>query len=100
VAHRRRPAAQGRRAASRPNRRSWLAAVDSQPPPIRLHDLRHGAATLALAAGVDIKVVSEQLGHSTSTLTRDTYQSVVKQLHHNAADAVAEKIKNKRRKSA
>jgi len=32
-------------------------------PPIRLHDLRHVAATLALTAGVDIKVVSEQLGH-------------------------------------
>jgi integrase len=69
-------------------------------PPIRLHDLRHGAATLALDAGVDIKVVQEQLGHSTSTLTRDTYQSVVKQLHHNAADAVAEKIKQTRRWSA
>ena len=58
-------------------------------PPIRLHDLRHGAASLALSAGVDIKVVQEQLGHSTSTLTRDTYQSVVKKLHHDAADAVA-----------
>jgi integrase len=69
-------------------------------PPIRLHDLRHGAATLALDAGVDIKVVQEQLGHSTSTLTRDTYQSVVKQLHHNAADAVAEMINRKRRNSA
>jgi len=68
-------------------------------PPIRLHDLRHGAATMALDAGVDIKVVQEQLGHSTSTLTRDTYQSVVKRLHHAAADAVAKKI-NRRRKSA
>jgi hypothetical protein len=29
-------------------------------PPIRLHDLRHGAATIALEAGIDIKVVSEQ----------------------------------------
>ncbi len=28
---------------------------------------------MALAAGVDIKIVQEQLGHSTSTLTRDTY---------------------------
>ena len=33
-------------------------------PPIRLHDLRHGAATLALAAGVELKVVQEMLGHS------------------------------------
>jgi integrase len=63
-------------------------------PPIRLHDLRHVAATVALAAGVDIKVVSEQLGHSTTTLTRDTYQSVVKRLHHDAADAVAAAFRN------
>ncbi|WP_239313631.1 tyrosine-type recombinase/integrase [Plantactinospora mayteni] len=69
-------------------------------PPIRLHDLRHGAATIALDAGIDIKVVSEQLGHTTTTLTRDTYQSVTKELHHNAADAVAERIKKKRRRSA
>ncbi|GLH97790.1 tyrosine-type recombinase/integrase [Phytohabitans aurantiacus] len=68
-------------------------------PPIRLHDLRHGAATMALDAGVEAKVVSEQLGHSTITLTYDTYTSVVKRLHHEAADAVAKKIKN-RRKSA
>src|SRR4051812_35917161 len=44
-------------------------------PPIRLHDLRHVAATLMLAAGVDIKVVSEALGHSDTRITRDTYQS-------------------------
>ena len=68
-------------------------------PPIRLHDLRHGAATMALNAGVDVKVVQEQLGHSTSTLTRDTYQSVSKQLHQEAADAVANRAKQ-RRKSA
>ena len=66
-------------------------------PPVRLHDLRHSAATIALDAGIDIKVVSEQLGHSTTTLTRDTYQSVVKDLHHTAADAVAAKITSRRR---
>ena len=66
-------------------------------PPIRLHDLRHGAATMALNAGVDVKVVQEQLGHSTSTLTRDTYQSVSKQLHQEAADAVANRAKRRRK---
>ena len=35
-------------------------------PRIRLHDLRHTWATLALVAGVDIKMVSERLGHSAS----------------------------------
>ena len=69
-------------------------------PPIRLHDLRHGAATIALEAGIDIKVVSEQLGHSTTTLTRDTYQSVAKQLHHEAAGAVADRIRAKRHNAA
>jgi integrase len=42
-------------------------------PPVRLHDLRHGAASLALAAGVDLKVVADQLGHCSIVLTADTY---------------------------
>jgi len=42
-------------------------------PPIRLHDLRHGAASLALSAGVELKVVQEMLGHSSIVLTADTY---------------------------
>jgi integrase len=69
-------------------------------PPIRLHDLRHVSATVALAAGVDIKVVSDQLGHSTTTLTRDTYQSVTRSLHHEAANAVAEAFRSARAHSA
>ncbi|WP_251070894.1 site-specific integrase [Streptomyces sp. ISL-96] len=44
-------------------------------PPIRLHDLRHGAATLMLAAGIDIKIVSDTLGHSDTRITRDIYQN-------------------------
>jgi integrase len=58
-------------------------------PPIRLHDLRHGAATLSLAAGVDIKIVQEMLGHSTSSFTRDVYTSVVPEIATAAAEAVA-----------
>ena len=45
-------------------------------PPIRLHDLRHGTATHALTAGIDIKLVQDPLGHTTSSFTRDTYTSV------------------------
>ncbi|MGW2938013.1 tyrosine-type recombinase/integrase [Streptomyces sp. NPDC001156] len=56
-------------------------------PPIRLHDLRHGAATLALAAGVDTKVVQEMLGHSSFHLTMDTYTSVLPELDRMAAEA-------------
>ncbi|CAM5315302.1 tyrosine-type recombinase/integrase [Streptomyces abikoensis] len=49
-------------------------------PPIRLHDLRHGSATLSLLAGNDIKVVQERLGHSHRWITSDTYTSVLPQL--------------------
>ena len=41
-------------------------------PPVRVHDLRHGAATLALAAGVELKVVQAMLGHTSIVLTADT----------------------------
>jgi len=47
--------------------------ADSGLPPVTLHGLRPGAATLALAAGTDLKIVQDQLGHSTITLTADTY---------------------------
>ncbi|MEU7813146.1 tyrosine-type recombinase/integrase [Pseudonocardia sp. NPDC049154] len=58
-------------------------------PPVRLHDLRHGAASLMLAAGVPMKVVQETLGHSSVTLTADTYTSVCHDVAASAAEAVA-----------
>jgi len=42
-------------------------------PPIRLHDLRHGAATPALASHTDLKVIQQMLGHSSIVTTADTY---------------------------
>ena len=57
-------------------------------PPIRLHD-RHSAAAHALSAGVDVKVVSEMLGHSSSVITRGTYTLVVDEVKHAAAAALA-----------
>ncbi|MEV5892102.1 site-specific integrase [Nonomuraea fuscirosea] len=64
----------------------WLAYLAGLPP-IRLHDLRHGAASLMLAAGVEMKVVQETLGHTSSAFTADTYTSV----HPQVATATAEK---------
>jgi len=61
-------------------------------PPIRLHDLRHTAASLALEAGADLKVVSDQLGHSSIVLTADTYISVLPALALKAAEATAKLI--------
>jgi len=61
-------------------------------PPVRLHDLRHGAASLALSAGVELKVVQEMLGHSSIVLTADTYTSVLPDAAHSAAEKVADLI--------
>jgi integrase len=47
----------------------------------RTHDLRHGAASLAHAAGADLKTVQEQLGHTSIVLTADTYTSVLMTMH-------------------
>ena len=46
-------------------------------PDVRFHDLCHSVATVLLAAGVDLEVVSELLGHSSVAITVDIYQSVL-----------------------
>ena len=58
-------------------------------PRIRLLDLRHTHASLGLAAGVPVKVMSERLGHSTSSFTADAYQHVTPALEEQAAATVA-----------
>jgi integrase len=60
---------------------------------IRLHDLRHTHATLALQAGVHPKVVCERLGHSSITITLDTYSHVLPTMQRDAAEQVAALIK-------
>ena len=57
-------------------------------PEIRFHDLRHTAATLLLSQGVHVKLVSEMLGHSTITLTLDTYSHLIPAMHGDAAAAM------------
>jgi integrase len=54
-------------------------------PRMRFHDLRHGAASLLLAQGVHPRVVMEMLGHSTITLTMNTYSHVIPDLQREAA---------------
>jgi integrase len=55
-------------------------------PAIRLHDVRHTHATLLLAAGVNPKVVSERLGHSSVAFALDTYAHVIPGMEPDAAE--------------
>jgi len=57
-------------------------------PLIRLYDLRHTGATLALAAGVPPKVVSEQMGHASAAFTLDIYSHVLPHMQEEAAAKV------------
>jgi len=72
----------------------WFADLveKSGVPSIRLHDLRHTHATMALAAGVHPKIVSERLGHATVGITLDLYSHVSMSLDAAAAEQVASLI--------
>lgn len=59
---------------------------------IRLYDLRHTTATLLLQAGVNPKVVSERLGHSTIVLTLDVYSHVLPSMQEAATEQLEEMI--------
>ncbi|HCU96536.1 MAG TPA: hypothetical protein DHU96_28980 [Actinobacteria bacterium] len=78
-----------------PLRPGWIStrfgtlAARAGLPPIRFHDLRHGTATMLLAAGQPIKVISEILGHATSAFTADVYTEVAEELADDAAAAIA-----------
>jgi len=58
-------------------------------PVIRLHDLRHTYATLALVSGIHPKVVSERLGHANIGITLDCYSHCLPTLSEEAASRVA-----------
>jgi integrase len=69
-------------------------------PHLRLHDLRHTFASMALAAGVDLKTVSNALGHSTISTTADIYAHVSDSLMRHAADQIDRAITKEMRKSS
>ena len=64
-------------------------AYRSGLPPIRFHDLRHGAASLAKAAGLDTKYISALLGHSKTSFTDRTYVTLFPEILKEAAEAAA-----------
>jgi integrase len=59
---------------------------------MRLHDLRHGCASLLLAQGVPARVVMEVLGHSQISMTLDTYSHVAPAFLGDAAKALIEAL--------
>ena len=61
-------------------------------PVIRLHDLRHTWATLALKAGIHPKVVQERLGHATINVTLDPYSHVTPGMQRDVAETIASMI--------
>lgn len=64
----------------------------SDLPRIRLHDLRHSHASIAIKAGVSIGVVSERLGHSDPAFTLSRYSHVLPGMNREAADRIARAV--------
>jgi integrase len=58
-------------------------------PRIRLHDVRHSWATLALEAGLNPKIVQERLGHADISITLGTYSHVSESVHRDAAEQIS-----------
>jgi integrase len=71
------------------------AAFEAGLPPIRLHDLRHSAATLAFAAGADMKEVQVLMRHSSLAITADTYTSILPEVASGLAEAMAAMVPRK-----
>jgi integrase len=70
-------------------RRAVFSITASARSSIRLHDLRHTHATLALQAGIHPKVISERLGDSTVGMTLDCYSHAIPAMQEDAAAKVA-----------
>jgi integrase len=65
------------------------AVKQSMLSQMRLHDLRHAHATLALQAGIHPKVVSERLGRATISITLDTCSHAIPAMQKKAAALIA-----------
>lgn len=81
------------------NLREYFSLITKKAglPPIRFHDLRHTHATLLLKQGVHPKIVSERLGHSSISMTLDTYSHVIPSMQKEAAEMFDQIIAGKHR---
>ncbi|QQE78101.1 site-specific integrase [Alicyclobacillus sp. SO9] len=80
---------------------AWASAIrvarkELQLPPVTFHDLRHTHATWLLESGVDLKTVSQRLGHSSITITADLYAHVTDSMQR----AAMEKLDSMMQKNA
>jgi len=69
-------------------------------PTIRLHDLRHTHATIALKASVPVKVISERLGHENPAFTMKQYAHVIPGMQAEAAAIIASLVRSVNRYSS
>jgi len=71
--------------------------AENNLPDIRLHDLRHTAATEMLRCGDNVNTVSQALGHFSAGFTLDTYGHVTEQMRRDSADRMELRINNRRK---
>ena len=67
--------------------KNWQKSKKIEPI-IRFHDLRHTHATLLLSQGIDLKTISERLGHTNISRTMNTYAHVLKEMDANASSII------------
>jgi integrase len=71
------------------HRRQWRPILEAcELPYLKFHGCRHTAATLALQAGVPVRIVQARLGHSKASTTLDVYQHAVPAMGRDAADTL------------
>ena len=78
-------------------RHNERADEEHQLPLINLHTLRHSAASILIESGVDLLTVSKRMGHSKISTTLDIYTHRLKKDDHEAADAMENVMKRKKK---
>ena len=72
-------------------KRAWTPATEAAGvAPLRIHDLRHTCASLAIAAGADVKVLQRMMGHASAALTLDRYGHLMPGQARSVADRLDE----------
>jgi integrase len=78
-------------------KRAWNPAIAAAGvAPLRLHDLRHTCASLAIAAGADVKVLQRMMGHASAALTLDRYGHLMPGQAQSVADRLDEMARRAR----